>query len=210
MEIKVYDMNGAESGTIELNDNIFAIPVNPVVLHEAVKQYLANQRQGTQSTLTRTEVRGGGKKPWRQKGTGRARQGSIRAPQWIHGGIALGPKPRSYKIAMNKKAKRLAMKSALSSRVADNKLIVVDSLTFDAPKTKKMAEVLKALNAAGQKALIVVDQSSEANNNVVNSARNIEGVKTLYVNTLNVYDIIKHDVLIMTKDAVNKTEEVYA
>lgn len=210
MEIKVYDMNGAESGTIELNDNIFAIPVNPVVLHEAVKQYLANQRQGTQSTLTRTEVRGGGKKPWRQKGTGRARQGSIRAPQWIHGGIALGPKPRSYKIAMNKKAKRLAMKSALSARVADNKMIVVDSLTFDAPKTKKMAEVLKALNAAGQKALIVVDQSSEANNNVVNSARNIAGVKTLYVNTLNVYDIIKHDVLIMTKDAVNKTEEVYA
>lgn len=210
MEIKVYDMNGAESGTIELNDNIFAIPVNPVVLHEAVKQYLANQRQGTQSTLTRTEVRGGGKKPWRQKGTGRARQGSIRAPQWIHGGIALGPKPRSYKISMNKKAKRLAMKSALSARVADNKMIVVDSLTFDAPKTKKMAEVLKALNAAGQKALIVVDQSSEANNNVVNSARNIAGVKTLYVNTLNVYDIIKHDVLIMTKDAVNKTEEVYA
>ena len=184
MNYKVYDMKGAEAGTIELNDGIFAVPVNPIVIHEAVKQYLANQRQGTQSTLTRTEVRGGGRKPWRQKGTGRARQ--------------------------NKKAKRLALKSAFSSKVAAEEFIVVDSLAFDAPKTKKMVEVLAALNAAGKKALIVVDAKSDANDIVISSARNIEGVKTLYVNTLNVYDIIKHDVLIMTKDAVNKTEEVYA
>lgn len=210
MNYKVYDMKGAEAGTIELNDGIFAVPVNPIVIHEAVKQYLANQRQGTQSTLTRTEVRGGGRKPWRQKGTGRARQGSIRAPQWTHGGVALGPKPRSYRITMNKKAKRLALKSAFSSKVAAEEFIVVDSLAFDAPKTKKMVEVLAALNAAGKKALIVVDAKSDVNDIVISSARNIEGVKTLYVNTLNVYDIIKHDVLIMTKDAVNKTEEVYA
>ena len=210
MNYKVYDMKGAEAGTIELNDGIFAVPVNPIVIHEAVKQYLANQRQGTQSTLTRTEVRGGGRKPWRQKGTGRARQGSIRAPQWTHGGVALGPKPRSYRITMNKKAKRLALKSAFSSKVAAEEFIVVDSLAFDAPKTKKMVEALAALNAAGKKALIVVDAKSDANDIVISSARNIEGVKTLYVNTLNVYDIIKHDVLIMTKDAVNKTEEVYA
>ena len=210
MNYKVYYMKGAEAGTIELNDGIFAVPVNPIVIHEAVKQYLANQRQGTQSTLTRTEVRGGGRKPWRQKGTGRARQGSIRAPQWTHGGVALGPKPRSYRITMNKKAKRLALKSAFSSKVAAEEFIVVDSLAFDAPKTKKMVEVLAALNAAGKKALIVVDAKSDANDIVISSARNIEGVKTLYVNTLNVYDIIKHDVLIMTKDAVNKTEEVYA
>lgn len=210
MNYKVYDMKGAEAGTIELNDGIFAVPVNPIVIHEAVKQYLANQRQGTQSTLTRTEVRGGGRKPWRQKGTGRARQGSIRAPQWTHGGVALGPKPRSYRITMNKKAKRLALKSAFSSKVAAEEFIVVDSLAFNAPKTKKMVEVLAALNAAGKKALIVVDAKSDANDIVISSARNIEGVKTLYVNTLNVYDIIKHDVLIMTKDAVNKTEEVYA
>ena len=210
MNYKVYDMKGAEAGTIELNDGIFAVPVNPIVIHEAVKQYLANQRQGTQSTLTRTEVRGGGRKPWRQKGTGRARQGSIRAPQWTHGGVALGPKPRSYRITMNKKAKRHALKSAFSSKVAAEEFIVVDSLAFDAPKTKKMVEVLAALNAAGKKALIVVDAKSDANDIVISSARNIEGVKTLYVNTLNVYDIIKHDVLIMTKDAVNKTEEVYA
>lgn len=210
MNYKVYDMKGAEAGTIELNDGIFAVPVNPIVIHEAVKQYLANQRQGTQSTLTRTEVRGGGRKPWRQKCTGRARQGSIRAPQWTHGGVALGPKPRSYRITMNKKAKRLALKSAFSSKVAAEEFIVVDSLAFDAPKTKKMVEVLAALNAAGKKALIVVDAKSDANDIVISSARNIEGVKTLYVNTLNVYDIIKHDVLIMTKDAVNKTEEVYA
>lgn len=210
MEVKVFNMEGKEVGTMELNDDIFAIPVNVSLMHEAVKNYLANQRQGTQSTLTRTEVRGGGRKPWRQKGTGRARQGSTRAPQWRHGGVALGPKPRSYRYSMNKKAKRLALKSAFSSKVAAEEFIVVDSLAFDAPKTKKMVEVLAALNAAGKKALIVVDAKSDANDIVISSARNIEGVKTLYVNTLNVYDIIKHDVLIMTKDAVNKTEEVYA
>lgn len=210
MEVKVFNMEGKEVGTMELNDDIFAIPVNVSLMHEAVKNYLANQRQGTQSTLTRTEVRGGGRKPWRQKGTGRARQGSTRSPQWRHGGVALGPKPRSYRYAMNKKAKRLALKSAFSSKVAAEEFIVVDSLAFDAPKTKKMVEVLAALNAAGKKALIVVDAKSDANDIVISSARNIEGVKTLYVNTLNVYDIIKHDVLIMTKDAVNKTEEVYA
>lgn len=205
MNVKVYDMTGKETGTMELNDNIFAIPVNVVVLHEAVKQYLANQRQGTQSTLTRTEVRGGGKKPWRQKGTGRARQGSIRAPQWTHGGVAIGPKPRCYRISMNKKAKRLAMKSAFSAKVAENNLIVLDSLKFDAPKTKQMVAVLKALGVE-EKALIVLPGPDK---NVVNSARNIAGVKTLYVNTLNVYDIIKHDKFILTKEAVNKVEEVY-
>ena len=205
MNVKVYDMTGKETGTMELNDNIFAIPVNVVVLHEAVNQYLANQRQGTQSTLTRTEVRGGGKKPWRQKGTGRARQGSIRAPQWTHGGVAIGPKPRCYRISMNKKAKRLAMKSAFSAKVAENNLIVLDSLKFDAPKTKQMVAVLKALGVE-EKALIVLPGPDK---NVVNSARNIAGVKTLYVNTLNVYDIIKHDKFILTKEAVNKVEEVY-
>lgn len=205
MNVKVYDMTGKETGTMELNDNIFAIPVNVVVLHEAVKQYLANQRQGTQSTLTRTEVRGGGKKPWRQKGTSRARQGSIRAPQWTHGGVAIGPKPRCYRISMNKKAKRLAMKSAFSAKAAENNLIVLDSLKFDAPKTKQMVAVLKALGVE-EKALIVLPGPDK---NVVNSARNIAGVKTLYVNTLNVYDIIKHDKFILTKEAVNKVEEVY-
>ena len=205
MNVKVYDMAGKETGTMELNDNIFAIPVNVVVMHEAVKQYLANQRQGTQSTLTRTEVRGGGKKPWRQKGTGRARQGSIRSPQWTHGGVALGPNPRSYRITMNKKAKRLAMKSAFSAKVAENNLIVLDSLQFDAPKTKQMVAVLNALNVS-DKALVVL---AGPNVNVVNSVRNIPGVKTLYVNTLNVYDIIKHDKFIITKEAVNKIEEVY-
>ena len=210
MNYKVYDMKGAEAGTIELNDGIFAVPVNPIVIHEAVKQYLANQRQGTQSTLTRTEVRGGGRKPWRQKGTGRARQGSIRAPQWTHGGVALGPKPRSYRITMNKKAKRLALKSAFSSKVAAEEFIVVDSLAFDAPKTKKMVEVLAALNAAGKKALIVVDAKSDANDIVISSARNIEGVKTTQSNTLNVYDILNCNKFVVVKGAVEKLEEVYA
>ena len=206
INVKVYDMNGKETGTIELNENIFGIPVNMVVLHEAVKNYLANQRQGTQSTLTRTEVRGGGKKPWRQKGTGRARQGSTRAPQWTHGGVALGPKPRSYRYSMNKKAKRLAMKSAFSAKVADGSLIVLDSLTFDAPKTKDMVAVLAALNVES-KALVVIPAPDV---NVVKSAKNIEGVKTLYVNTLNVYDIMKYEKFIVTKDAISKIEEVYA
>jgi len=204
MKTKVYDMQGAEVGSIELNDNIFAIPVNVTVLHEAVKNYLANQRHGTQSTLTRTEVSGGGKKPWRQKGTGRARQGSTRAPQWTHGGIALGPKPRSYRYSLNKKMKRLAMKSAFSAKVAEDNLIVVDTLAFEAPKTKEMVKVLAALKA--EKALIVLPGPDA---NVVKSAANISGVKTLYVNTLNVYDIMKFEKFIVTKDAVNKIEEVY-
>ncbi|PWM45097.1 MAG: 50S ribosomal protein L4 [Clostridiales bacterium] len=206
INVTVYDMKGKEAGTLELNESIFGIPVNMVVLHEAVKNYLANQRQGTQSTLTRTEVRGGGRKPWRQKGTGRARQGSTRAPQWTHGGVALGPKPRSYRFSMNKKAKRLAMKSAFSAKVADGSMIVLDALTFDAPKTKEMVAVLKALKVE-DKALVVIPAPDA---NVVKSVKNIEGVKTLYVNTLNVYDIMKHDKFIVTKEAISKIEEVYA
>ena len=203
--VKVYDMTGKETGTLELNDKIFGVEVNVSLLHEAVKNYLANQRQGTQSTKTRTAVRGGGRKPFRQKGTGRARQGSIRAPQWYHGGVALGPKPRSYKYSMNKKAKRGAMKSAFSSKVQEGKFIVLDALNFDAIKTKNMVAVLKALNAT-EKSLVVLPAP---NVNVVKSAKNIPGVKTLYVNTLNVYDIINHDNFIVTKEAVQKIEEVY-
>lgn len=203
--VKVYDMTGKETGTLELNDKIFGVEVNVSLLHEAVKNYLANQRQGTQSTKTRTEVRGGGRKPFRQKGTGRARQGSIRAPQWYHGGVALGPKPRSYRYSMNKKAKRGAMKSAFSSKVQEGKFIVLDALKFDAIKTKNMVAVLKALNVT-EKSLVVLPAPDV---NVVRSAKNIPGVKTLYVNTLNVYDIINHDNFIITKEAVQKIEEVY-
>mgnify|MGYP001062885657 CR=1 FL=1 len=205
LNVNVYNMSGKETGTIELNEKIFAVPVNVALLHEAVKNYLANQRQGTQSTLTRTEVRGGGKKPWRQKGTGRARQGSIRAPQWKGGGVALGPKPRSYKYSMNKKARRAALRCALSAHVADGSFIVLDSLKFDAPKTKDMIKVLGALNVT-DKALIVL---AGPDANVVKSVNNIPTAKTLYVNTLNVYDLVKFDKLIMTADAVNKVEEVY-
>ena len=203
--VKVYDMTGKETGTLELNDKNFGVEVNVSLLHEAVKNYLANQRQGTQSTKTRTEVRGGGRKPFRQKGTGRARQGSIRAPQWYHGGVALGPKPRSYRYSMNKKAKRVAMKSAFSSKVQEGKFIVLDALKFDAIKTKNMVAVLKALNVT-EKSLVVLPAPDV---NVVRSAKNIPGVKTLYVNTLNVYDIINHDNFIVTKEAVQKIEEVY-
>lgn len=213
--LNVTDAKGQATGTVEAPEALFGVSAEDVqahipLIHQVVTAQLAAARQGTHATKTRGMVSGGGRKPWKQKGTGRARQGSIRAPQWTHGGVALGPKPRSYRITMNKKAKRLALKSAFSSKVAAEEFIVVDSLAFDAPKTKKMVEVLAALNAAGKKALIVVDAKSDANDIVISSARNIEGVKTLYVNTLNVYDIIKHDVLIMTKDAVNKTEEVYA
>ena len=205
LNVKVYDMNGSEKGTMELNENIFGVPVNAVLLHEAIKVYLANQRQGTQSTLTRTEVKGGGKKPYRQKGTGRARQGSTRAPQWRHGGIVFAPKPRSYRISMNRKAKRGAMKSAFSTKVAEGNMIVLDTLTFEAAKTKNMVNVLKALNVT-EKALVVLPAPDV---NVVRSAKNIPNVKTLYVNTLNVYDIIKYDKFIVTKEAVQKIEEVY-
>lgn len=205
MEVRVFNMEGKDVGAVELNEEIFAVPVNMPLLHEAVKNYLANQRQGTQSTLTRTEVRGGGKKPWRQKGTGRARQGSTRSPQWRHGGVALGPKPRSYRYSMNKKAKRLAMKSAFSAKVAEGKFIVLDTLELDQIKTKSMIKILDALNV-NEKALVVLEGP---NVNVVRSAKNIPDVKTLYVNTLNVYDIIKHDKFIVTKSAVTKMQEVY-
>ncbi len=204
--IKVLDMTGKEVSDIELSDAVFGITPNESAMHTMVVNYLANQRQGTQSTLTRTEVRGGGKKPWRQKGTGHARQGSTRAPQWTHGGIALGPKPRSYRFTVNKKLKRLAMKSALSSKVIDNDMIVMDSISMSEYKTKAMIEMLKAVGAEG-KALIVMP---EVNSYVIKSAANIPGVKTALVNTINVYDILNCDKFIVVKDAVAKIEEVYA
>lgn len=205
-KVQVLDMNGAKVNEIELADAIFGIEPNAVVMHAAVVNYLANQRQGTQSTLTRTEVRGGGRKPWRQKGTGHARQGSIRAPQWRHGGVALGPKPRDYSYSLNKKVKRLALKSALSSKVLDNGLVVVDAFAVENYKTKAVVNSLKALNV-NKKALIVMP---EVDNKVIKSANNIPGVKTTLVNTLNVYDILNHDNMIVTVDAVKKIEEVYA
>lgn len=205
-KVQVLDMNGAKVNEIELADAIFGIEPNAVVMHAAVVNYLANQRQGTQSTLTRTEVRGGGRKPWRQKGTGHARQGSIRAPQWRHGGVALGPKPRDYSYSLNKKVKRLALKSALSSKVLDNGLVVVDNFTVEDYKTKAVVNSLKALNV-NKKALIVMP---EVDKKVIKSANNIPGVKTTLVNTLNVYDILNHDNMVVTVDAVKKIEEVYA
>ena len=204
-KVDLLNIEGKKVGDIELSDDIFAVEVNEDVMHEVVVNYLANQRQGTQSTKTRSEVTGGGKKPWKQKGTGRARQGSIRAPQWIKGGIALGPKPRSYKYTLNKKVRRLALKSALSSKVLENKLIVLDSLNFDEIKTKNMSKVLSNLNVT--KALVVLPES---NLNVQASARNIPNVKTALVNTINTYDILKYDAFVVTKDAVAKIEEVYA
>ena len=203
---KVYDMTGKAVGEMELNDTVFGIEPNTAVVHEVVKNYLANQRQGTQSTLTRAEVSGGGRKPWRQKGTGRARQGSIRAPQWTHGGIALGPKPRTYRYSVNKKVRALAMRSALSAKVASGDLIVVDSIALDVYKTKKMTAMLGALGA-DRKALIVLPEKNEF---VIKSAANIPGVKTAQVGTLNVYDILGCDKFIVAKDAVTKIEEVYA
>ena len=205
-KISVFDMAGKAVSETELVDAVFGITPNEAVMHAMVVNYLANQRQGTQSTLTRTEVRGGGRKPWRQKGTGHARQGPIRAPQWTHGGVALGPKPRDYRYALNKKVRRLAMKSALSTKVLDNNMIVLDTLTVDAYKTKTIVEMLKALNVEG-KALIV---TAEANSKVIKSAANIKGIKTAAVNTLNVYDILNYDKFIVSKDAVAKIEEVYA
>lgn len=205
-QISVFDMTGKKVADTELNDAIFGIEPNKAIMHAMVVNYLANQRQGTQSTLTRTEVRGGGRKPWRQKGTGHARQGSIRAPQWTHGGVALGPKPRDYSYTLNKKVRRLAMKSALSSKVQNENLIVIDALNMDGFKTKTIVNMLKALNVDG-KALIV---TAEADQKVVKSAANIPGVKTAAVNTLNVYDILNHDKFIVVKNAVGKIEEVYA
>ncbi len=202
----VFDKTGKKVSDIALSDAIFAITPNASAMHLCVVAYLANQRQGTQSTLTRAEVRGGGKEPWRQKGSGRARQGSIRSPQWTHGGIALGPKPREYGKTVNKKVRRLAMKSALSSKVAAEELIVLDSLEMNEIKTKEVVSVLKALET-GKKVLIVLPEKNET---VYRSARNIKGVKTTLVSTLNVYDILNCDSLVVLKDAVSKIEEVYA
>ena len=204
--VKVVDMAGKEVGEIALSDVIFGADVNGAVLHAAVRTYLMNQRQGTQSTLTRTEVSGGGKKPWRQKGTGRARQGSTRAPQWTHGGIAFGPKPRSYRTGMNKKTKRVALYSALSAKVASGDLIVVDTIKTEGYSTKTMAAMLAALGAT-RKALIVLP---EVENTVIKSCANIPGVVTTQFNTVNVYDILNADKFIIAKDAVAKLEEVYA
>ncbi|MBQ3947397.1 MAG: 50S ribosomal protein L4 [Ruminococcus sp.] len=204
--ISVFDMAGKQVSETELNEAVFGITPNEAVMHAMVVNYLANQRQGTQSTLTRTEVSGGGRKPWRQKGTGHARQGSTRAPQWVHGGIALGPKPRDYRYSLNKKVRRLAMKSALSTKVLDNNMIVLDALELEGYKTKTIVEMLKALGVEG-KALIV---TAENDAKVIKSAANIPGVKTAAVNTLNVYDILNYDKFIVVKNAVGKIEEVYA
>ena len=204
--VKVFDMAGKEVGAIELSDVIFGAEVNGAVLHAAVRAYLMNQRQGTQSTLTRTEVSGGGRKPWRQKGTGRARQGSTRSPQWTHGGIALGPKPRDYRLAMNKKTKRVALYSALSAKVAANDLIVVDDIKLESFSTKTMVNMLNALGAT-RKALVVMPNVDKF---VVKSCANIPGVKTSLYNTINVYDILNADQFIVTKAAVEMLQEVYA
>ena len=205
-KIDVYNMEGKKVSSVDLKDEIFGIEPNEAVVHSVLVNYLANQRQGTQSTKTRAEVRGGGKKPWRQKGTGRARQGSIRAPQWIKGGIALGPKPRSYRYTINKKERRLAIKSVLSSKVLENQLTVVDKIAFDEIKTKNMVTALNNLKVEG-KTLIMLPEKDE---NVQKSARNIEGVKTTLVNTINVYDLLKYKNLVITLDTVKKLEEVYA
>ena len=205
-KVDLYNMKGETVGEIELNDNIFGIKVNENAVHLAVQNQLANKRQGTQSTKTKSEVRGGGIKPWRQKGTGRARQGSIRSAQWIKGGIVLGPKPRSYSYTIPKKLKKLALKSALTSKVNEKELMVLDQLSFDSIKTKQMTGVLDSLKVATS-ALIVINGKNET---VEKSARNIPGVKTAFVNTINVFDILKYDMFIITKDAVEKVEEVYA
>ncbi len=205
-KVDLYKMDGSQAGTIELSDVIFGQEVNVSVMHQVVVNYLANQRQGTQSTKTRSEVSGGGVKPWRQKGTGRARQGSIRATQWIKGGIALGPKPRDYSYTLNKKVKRLALKSALSSKAGENEIKVIEDLKVSEIKTKTVADMLKNLNV-NDKALIVTCDKDDV---IVKSARNIKGVDTTFVNVLNVYDILSHDQLIIAKEAISKIEEVFA
>ena len=205
-KVSVYNIEGRKVSDIDLKEEIFGIEPNEAIIHSVLVNYLANQRQGTQSTKTRAEVRGGGKKPWRQKGTGRARQGSIRAPQWIKGGIALGPKPRSYKYTVNKKERRLAIKSLLSSKVIEKELTVVDKLELKEIKTKSMVSALAALKVEG-KTLIIVP---ETNKNVLMSARNIEGVKTITANNINVFDLLKYTNLILPVDTVKKLEEVYA
>lgn len=203
--LKVYNKEGKEVGDIQLNESIFDVEISKDAMHQVVLAQLANKRQGTQSAKTRAEVRGGGIKPWRQKGTGRARQGSIRAPQWIHGGIVFAPKPRDYRVSVPKSMRRTALKSALTSKVQDNEMIVLENLEFNAPKTKEMISVLNAFEA--KKTLIIV---AESNENVYKSARNIPGVAVIPVNNINVYDILKYEKLMLTKDAVSKIEEVYA
>ncbi|MCI9087287.1 MAG: 50S ribosomal protein L4 [Clostridia bacterium] len=205
-KVDVYDIEGKKVKTIELKEEVFGIEPNETVVHHVLVNYLANQRQGTQSTKTRSEVSGGGRKPWRQKGTGRARQGSIRAPHWVGGGIALGPKPRSYNYTVNKKERQLAIKSLLSSKVLEKELVVVEKLPLKEIKTKEMARVLNNLKVEG-KAVILLAEKDEV---VQKSARNIEGVKTLQVGTINVYDLLKHKNLVVTEDTVKKLEEVYA
>ena len=204
--VDIYNADGKVVGSMDLNEKVFGVDVRTDVMHEVVVNYLANQRQGTQSTKTRTEVRGGGIKPWRQKGTGRARQGSIRAPQWVGGGVALGPKPRDYRYALNKKVRRLALKSALTAKVQDNELIVLESFEAAEIKTKQVVNLLKNLNVT-EKALIVLPENDK---NVVLSARNIKGVDTTYVGAINTYEVLNHTKCIILKDAVTKLEEVYA
>ena len=204
-KLALYNMEGQKTGSMEASDAIFAVEVNEAVLHTVVVNHLANVRQGTQSTKTRTEVSGGGKKPWRQKGTGRARQGSIRSPQWVGGGVALGPKPRSYSYSINKKVKRVALKSALTAKYNDYKVFVVEGLKLDEIKTAKIAALLKGL---GESSALIV--TADADNNVYRSARNIKDVAATFVGSLNTYDILKHDALVLSKEAVEKIEEVYA
>ena len=206
MKTTVYDMNGSAVGEVELNDAIFALEPNVSVMHTVVKNYLANQRQGTQSALTRSEVSGGGAKPYRQKGTGRARQGSTRAPQWTHGGVAFAPKPRSYRYTVNKKVRKLAIKSALSTKASAQKLIVIDAIKFDAPKTKAFAAFMSAVNA-GAKSLVV---TAAPDQNVALSGRNLPGVKTTMANMINTYDILKYDTLVVVKASLTVIEEVFA
>ena len=205
MVVDLYNVQGEVVGTVELNDSVFGVKINEHVLHLAVVQYLANQRVGTKSTKTRAEVRGGGRKPWRQKGTGRARHGSIRSPIWRGGGVIFAPKPRDFSLKMNKKTKRIALKSALSTKVCDKKIIVLDDLTLEEIKTKEMKKILDSINVT--KALVLID---EANRNIQLSARNLPLVKTASVNTINVYDLLKYDSLVVTKKAVEKLEEAYA
>jgi large subunit ribosomal protein L4 len=204
-KVDVLNVSGQRVGDMELSDSIFGIEVNEAVLHQVVKAQLANKRQGTQSAKTRSEVRGGGRKPWRQKGTGRARAGTIRSPLWTGGGVVFAPKPRDYRQAVPKKVRRLAMKSALSSKVAEKEIVVLDQLVMDAPKTKEMVAILNNIDA-GKKVLLVLPEKNE---NVERSAKNIPNVKSILVNTLNVYDILKYDKLVLTKDAVSRVEEVY-
>ena len=203
--VGVFNKEGNKVADMELNESVFAAEINEYALHQVVVALLANKRQGTQSTKTRSEVRGGGIKPWRQKGTGRARQGSIRAPQWIKGGIVFAPKPRDYRVSVPKSMRKVAMKSALTSKVQENQMIVLESLNFEAPKTKNVVEMLKALEA--NKALIITAESNEV---VYKSARNIQGISIIPANNINVYDLLKYEKLIITKDAVSKIEEVYA